>query len=223
MRILVVENQPHARSKLVEYLSVKGHIVEGAHCGLVGLNLAASKAFDAIVLDAMLPGINGKQICYSLRYHSQSQVGIVMLSARDDLAERLAGFKVGADDFITKPYAMSEVLARLEAVVSRLTRRGNRVLRVDTLRFDLDTFEIHRDRTRLRFNTTCLKLLEVLMRRSPGVVTRGEMEDLIRGKNVSAHGCLRTNIHLLRRVLDKEFDQPLLHTVHGLGYKLAIE
>lgn len=221
MRILVVENHGEIHGNLMEYLSCKGHEVQGAHCGLAGLNLAASEPFDAILLDVNLPGIDGLKICHSLRHHSRSQIGIILLSAGRELADRLAGFEVGADDVITKPFAMSEVLARVEAIVSRRTRRGNRVLKVDTLRFDLDTYEVSRDRIALRFNPTCLKVLELLMRRSPGIVPRRELEVAVWGRDVPAHDSLRTNIHLLRRVLEVDFDEPLLHTVHGLGYKLA--
>jgi DNA-binding response OmpR family regulator len=221
MRILVVEDHQDIHDNLIEYFTLKGHEVEGAMSGLAGLNLAASKAFDAIVLDVMLPGIDGNQICHALRHHSKSMVAILMLSARDALSDRLAGFDVGADDYITKPFAMSEVLARIEAVVARRTGRGNRVLKVADLHFDLDTFEVARAGQPLRLNPTSLKILELLMRKSPGVVQRRELEELIWGRDTPSSDGLRSNVHLLRRALDKDFAQPLLHTVHGLGYRLG--
>lgn len=128
---------------------------------------------------------------------------------------------MGADDFVTLPLSPSEVLARLEAIVSRRTRRGNRVLRVDELSFDLDTFEIRRERRTLRLNRTCMKLLELFMRRRPAIISRRELHEAVWGRDAPRGGCLRSNIHLLRQVLDKDFARPLLHTVHRLGYKLA--
>lgn len=223
MRILVVEDHQDIHDNLLEFFTLKGHEVEGALTGLTGLNRAASKPFDAIVLDIMLPGIDGNQICHTLRHHSKSNVAIVMLSARDELADRLMGFDVGADDYVTKPFAMSEVLARIEAVVARRSRRGNRMLKVGPLHFDLDTLEVTRDGLLLKFNPTNLKILELLMRKSPGIVQRRELEEAVWGRDVPSSDSLRSNIHLLRRTLDRDFAQPMLHTVHGLGYKLAEE
>lgn len=221
MNILIIEDNRDIHDNLMEFFTLKGHNVEGALDGLSGLHLAASKDFDAIVLDVMLPGIDGNQICRSLRENSKSDIAIVMLSARDQLEDRLAGFKVGADDYVTKPFAMSEILARIEAVVSRRAGKMNRTLVVADLKFDLDTLEISRAGIPIKVNPTCMKLLETLMRRSPHVVKRTELEDLIWGRHPTSSDSLRSNIHMLRRALDKAFDEPLLHTVHGIGYKLC--
>jgi DNA-binding response OmpR family regulator len=221
MKILIIEDNRDIHDNLMEFFALKGHAVEGALDGLSGLHLAASKEFDAIVLDVMLPGIDGNQICRSLREHSKSDIAIVMLSARDQLEDRLTGFKVGADDFVTKPFAMSEILARIEAVVSRRVGKMNRTMVVADLQFNLDTMEISRAGIPIKLNPTCMKLLETLMRRSPHVVKRTELEDLIWGRHPTSSDSLRSNIHILRRALDKAFEEPLLHTVHGIGYKLC--
>ncbi|WP_164708157.1 response regulator transcription factor, partial [Pseudomonas viridiflava] len=128
---------------LVEYFELRGHNVQSALDGLTGLHLAATQTFDAILLDIMLPGIDGNQICRSLRQYSKIDVAILMLSARDELEDRLLGFSVGTDDYITKPFALSEVLARVEAVVAR-RQKNNRVMVVADLEFDLDTWEVSR-------------------------------------------------------------------------------
>ncbi|KPC55656.1 DNA-binding response regulator [Pseudomonas savastanoi pv. glycinea] len=171
----------------------------------------------------MLPGIDGNQICRSLRQYSKSEVAIVMLSARDELDDRLTGFKVGADDYITKPFAMSEVLARVEAVVGRRQRKDNRVMVVADLHFDLDTLEITRNGVPLKLNPTNMKLLELLMRKSPHIVKRSELEEVLWGRDAPNSSSLRSNIHILRRVLDGDHETPLLHTAHGLGYKLCVQ
>lgn len=221
MRILVIEDHRDIHDNLVEFLQLRGHSVEGALDGLTGLHLAASRRYDAILLDIMLPGIDGNQICQSLREHSRSDVAIVMLSARDELNDRLTGFKVGADDYIVKPFAMSEVLARIHAVVARRQSRNSRVLVVGDLRFDLDTLEVTRGDIVLKLKPTSRKLLELLMQKSPGVVKRTELEARIWGREAAQRENLRSNIHILRGVIDKGFDSPLLHTVHGLGYQLC--
>ena len=221
MRILVIEDHRDIHDNLVEFLQLRGHSVEGALDGLTGLHLAASRRYDAILLDIMLPGIDGNQICQSLREHSRSDVAIVMLSARDELDDRLTGFKVGADDYIVKPFAMSEVLARIQAVVARRQSRNSRVLVVADLRFDLDTLEVTRGDIVLKLKPTSRKLLELLMQKSPGVVKRTELEARIWGREAAQRENLRSNIHILRGVIDKGFDSPLLHTVHGLGYQLC--
>lgn len=221
MRILVIEDHRDIHDNLVEFLQLRGHSVEGALDGLTGLHLAASRRYDAILLDIMLPGIDGNQICQSLREHSRSDVAIVMLSARDELDDRLTGFKVGADDYIVKPFAMSEVLARIQAVVARRQTRNSRVLVVADLRFDLDTLEVTRGDSVLKLKPTSRKLLELLMQKSPGVVKRTELEARIWGREATQRENLRSNIHILRGVIDKGFDSPLLHTVHGLGYQLC--
>ncbi len=166
MNILVIEDHRDIHDNLLEFFELRGHAVEGALDGLSGLHLAASKRFDAIILDIMLPGIDGNQICHSLRQYSKSEVAIVMLSARDELDDRLTGFKVGADDYITKPFAMSEVLARVEAIVSRRQRQDNRMMVVADLQFDLDTLEVTRKGVPLKLNPTNMKLLELLMRKA---------------------------------------------------------
>ncbi len=164
MNILVIEDHRDIHDNLLEFFELRGHAVEGALDGLSGLHLAASKRFDAIILDIMLPGIDGNQICHSLRQYSKSEVAIVMLSARDELDDRLTGFKVGADDYITKPFAMSEVLARVEAIVSRRQRQDNRMMVVADLQFDLDTLEITRKgvaRSQIIILEALLKLRQV--------------------------------------------------------------
>lgn len=221
MRILVVGHHQDTLDGLIEYLRLEGHLVKRAYDGLTGLNLAVTGTFEALLLDTKAHGIDGNQICHALRTHTKSEISIVMLSSCQGLEHCLASFAVGADDFIASPVASAEVLARLRAVVSRRTRCGNRVLKVDELSFDLDTFEVRRERHALRLNLTGLKLLEVFMRRSPAIVSRLELQKAIWGRDVPSSDSLRSNIHLLRQALDKDFNSPLLHTIPGVGYRLA--
>lgn len=221
MDLLIIEDNRDIHDNLLEFFELRGHNVAGALDGLTGLHLAATRHFDAIVLDVMLPGIDGNKICHSLRHHSRSQAAILMLSARDELEDRLTGLGMGADDYVTKPFAMTEVLARLEAIVSRRCGTESRILEVADLRFDLDTLQVSRAGATIRLNRANMKMLEALMRRSPHIVRRNELESLLWGDATPNSESLRSSIHVLRRVIDKPFDRPLLQTVHGIGYKLC--
>ncbi|WP_213878749.1 response regulator transcription factor [Pseudomonas sp. dw_358] len=223
MRILVVEDNRDIMANIVEYLELKGCQVGCALDGLTGLHLAATEHFDVIILDIMLPGIDGNQICRSLRASSKRHVPIIMLTARDELSDRLTGFKSGADDYVVKPFALSELLARAKALSWRINGTSRRVLQIHDLTFDLDTLEIRRAGQLLKLNPTNLKLLEILMQRSPAVVTRRELENTLWGEDPPESDSLRSNIHLLRRALDKSFEAPLLHTVHGVGFQLCLK
>lgn len=222
MNILIVEDNRDIHDNIVDFFTLRGHQVDGALDGLTGLHLAASKPYDAIILDVMLPGIDGYHICRSLREHARSTTAIVMLTARDDLHDRLTGFDAGADDYVVKPFALAEVLARLEAIIARRRGRNPQQLQVGDLRYDLDTLQVARAGQPIHLTPTGLRLLEVLMRRSPAVVRKRALEEAVWGRDVPGSDILKSNIHMLRRALDKHFAVPLLHTVHGLGYKLCV-
>jgi DNA-binding response OmpR family regulator len=220
MRILVIEDHKDILANISEYLTLKGCEVVGAEDGLTGLNLAITTRFDAIILDVMLPGMDGNLVCKNLREHTREQVPILMLTARDQLSDRLTGFNVGADDYIVKPFALSELFARIEAVARRTTGQKKRMLQVHDLTYDLDSLEVCRGGQLLKLNPTNMVFLELLMRKSPSVVKRRELEEAIWGRNTPDTDSLRSNIYLLRKAIDKNFDVPLLHTFHGVGYKL---
>ncbi|HEX8544436.1 MAG TPA: response regulator transcription factor [Pseudomonas sp.] len=220
MRILVIEDHKDILANITEYFTLKGCEVVGALDGLAGLHLAVTGNYDAIILDLMLPGMDGNLVCKNLRENTRQHVPILMLTARDELSDRLAGFKVGADDYIVKPFALSELFARVEAVARRSTGLSNRMLQVHDLTYDLDSLEVCRGGKLLKLNPTNLVFLELLMRKSPLVVKRKELEEAIWGTNTPDTDSLRSNIYLLRKAIDKSFDTPLLHTHHGVGYKL---
>ncbi len=221
MQILVVEDNIDILDNVTEYLQLRGCEVTRAEDGLSGLHLAATRSFDMIILDVMLPGMTGTQVCQRLRESSRADTPVIMLTARDALSDRLDGFKAGADDYLIKPFALSELMARIEALVWRFKRKSSRVLKVHDLEYDLDTLQITRADTPLRLNPTNLKMLELLMRRSPAVVTRRELEETVWGEYTPNSDSLRSNLHLLRRMVDKPFSVPLIHTIHGIGYQLV--
>ncbi|MEB2326786.1 MAG: response regulator transcription factor [Pseudomonas sp.] len=221
MRILVIEDNRDILANVLDYLELKGYVVDCAQDGLGGLHLAATQDYDLIVLDVMLPGIDGYQVCKRLREDAGRDTPIIMLTARDALADRLQGLGVGADDYLVKPFALSELVARIEAILRRSQGARKRQLQVGDLHYDLDTLQASRAGQPLRLNPIGHKLLALLMQKSPAVVRREQLEEALWGDDVPDSDSLRSHIHQLRQVLDKPFDRPLLHTVHGVGFRLA--
>lgn len=221
MRILVIEDNSGILANILDYLEMKGYSVDCAQDGLAGLNLALNGYYSLIVLDIMLPGIDGYEVCRRLREEAHSDIPILMLTARDALDDRLQGLSVGADDYLVKPFALSELEARIEAILRRTQGTRKRQLKVGDLIYDLDTMHVTRAAKPLKLNPLGLKILAKLMQKSPSVVRREELEEAIWGDDCPDSDSLRSHIHQLRQAVDKPFDKPLLHTLHGVGYRLA--
>jgi len=218
MRILVIEDHEAILRNIVDYLQMKGYTVDCAQDGLVGLHLAVTQRFDLIILDIMLPGMDGLALCRNLRREARVHTPVIMLTARDSVEDKLAGFKAGSDDYLVKPFALSELHARVEAVLRRCCCDISTQLHVADLRFDLDTPQVVRQGKSLKLNPTGLKLLETLMKNSPRVVRRDTLQEMLWGDDIPDSDSLRSHIHLLRQVVDKPFDLPLIHTLRGIGY-----
>lgn len=220
-RLLVVEDNRPILTNIADYLTLKGYTVDCAQDGLTGLHLLASNPYDLVILDLMLPGIDGYTLCQRLRESERRATPVIMLTARDTLDDRLKGFRVGTDDYLTKPFALPELAARIEAVLRRSRGGGQRLLQVADLSYDLDTLEVRRAGQALKIGPTGLRLLAVLMQKSPAIVSRESLENALWGELPPDSDSLRSHIHNLRQLIDKPFPVPLLHTVHGIGYRLA--
>ena len=221
MRILVIEDNQDILANILDYLELKGFTVDCAQDGLSGMHLALTQPYDLIVLDIMLPGMDGYQLCQKLRQEADNNTPIIILTARDALDDRLKGLHAGADDYLVKPFALSELVARIEAVLRRSSGANKRVLEVADLRYNLETLEVSRAGQPLKLNPIGLKLLATLMQRSPAVVRREALEEALWGDDIPDSDSLRSHIHQLRQSIDKPFAITLLHTVHGVGFRLA--
>jgi len=221
MRILVIEDNKDIAANLGDYLEDRGHTVDFAADGVTGLHLAVVHEFDAIVLDLNLPGMDGLDVCRKLREDARKQTPVLMLTARDSLDNKLAGFDSGADDYLIKPFALQEVEVRLSALARRGKGVPNRVLQVADLVYDLDTLEVRRAGKLLPLNPTALKILQALMNASPAVVTRHDLETRVWGEALPDSDSLRVHIHGLRALIDKPFDSALIQTRHGIGYRIV--
>ena len=221
MFILIVEDNPDLVANLYDYLEPRGYVLDAAYDARTGLQYALDKAYDAIVLDLGLPGLDGLEVCTRLR-DSGKTTPVIMLTARDTLDAKLKGFEAGADDYLVKPFALQELDARLKALVRRARcEQGDEMLRVADLSFDPRTLHVERAGKRIELPPIPLKMLALLMRQSPRVVPRRELERRIWGNEAPDSDALRTHLHVLRRAIDKPFGMPLLRTVHGMGYQLA--
>ena len=221
MRILIIEDNPDIAANLGDYLEDHGHTVDFAGDGVTGLHLAVVNDFDAIVLDLALPGMDGIEVCRKLREDAGKDTPVLMLTARDRLEDKLAGFDTGADDYLVKPFELQEVEARLQVLSRRGRIRGAKELRVGSLTFNTDTLTVTRDGQEILLNPIGLKLLRCLMDSSPSVVSRADLEREVWGDEMPDSDSLRVHIHSLRQAIDKPFDAPMIQTRHGIGYRLV--
>ena len=225
MRLLIVEDNRRLVANLFEYFESRGHVLDAAPDGVMGKWLAKTQDYDAIVLDRMLPRLDGCEMLKQLREESQIDTPVIMLTARAELADKVAGFKAGADDYLTKPFELQELELRLEALLARGKRSRNkkRYLQVADLQFDLQTMEITRAGQKLHLYPACRVLLRVLMEASPAVVTRSQLEEALWGDAPPESDRLRSYIHELRRQIDAPFETKLVQTVPRAGYRIAAQ
>lgn len=220
--ILLVEDNRNISEPVGEFLESRGFEVDYAADGVDAINLATEIAFDVIVLDLMLPRLGGLEVCRRLRTEHRSTTPILMLTARDSLEEKIEGLEAGADDYLTKPFALPELEVRLEAVLARARgRRTPRTLQVHDLRLDLDTLEATRAGQLLHLYPAGRKLLEVLMLASPAAVERQQLEHALWGDAPPDGDMLRSHVYELRRSVDGPFDTKLIHTLPRYGYRLV--
>ena len=224
MRILIIEDHPDILANLYGYLEPKGHLVDSARNGYAGLALASENQYDVIVLDVMLPGLNGLELCEKLRAELKNATPVLMLTARDSLTDKVAGFDSGADDYLVKPFSLVELEVRLKALVRRAngTPGAAPQLQFGELVFDPGTQQASRAGVPVTLTKTGFTLLRCLMSAAPRIVSRETLEHAIWGDDRPDSDALRTHIHALRQALDKPFPHPMLHTVSGVGYRLAL-
>ena len=221
LRILVVEDNADISENIGDYFEARGHILDFAMEGIGGLHLALTQDYDIIVLDIMLPGMDGLTFCRKLRAEGGNLIPVLMLTARDTLDDKLEGFDAGADDYLVKPFAMKELNARIEALVRRAERIPRIHLQVADLELDIGIMKVKRAGHPISLNRACLKILTLLMQASPNVVARKDLEHALWGDMPPGSDALRSHIYALRRAIDKPFEKPLLETVHGVGYRLV--
>ena len=219
--VLIVEDHKDLAATIGDYLEDSGFVVDFALDGLTGLHLAVTHRFDAIVLDLMLPGMDGFELCKKLREEGKSDVPILMLTARGNIDDKLKGFELGSDDFLVKPFDPDELVARLNALIRRYKGElDHKTLQVGDLRFEPDTLRVTRGGKDLKISPTGLQILKILMRKSPQVISKEVLGQELWGDLLPNSDVLRSHLYILRKTIDKPFDNQLLHTIPGMGIKL---
>jgi DNA-binding response OmpR family regulator len=221
MYALVIEDNPDLVANLYDFLEPKGYVLDAAYDARTGYQYAQDKEYDIIILDLTLPGMDGLELCRRLR-DSGNITPVLILTARDTLAAKLEGFAAGSDDYLVKPFALQELDARARALVRRARcEQRHEPLRVADLVFDPDTLRVERAGKSISLPPIPMKMLALLIRQSPRVVPKRELERRIWGNERPDSDALRTHLHVLRSAIDKPFATQLLRTVHGMGYQLA--
>ncbi len=223
MRVLLVEDDPRIVDFVQRGLKAEGYVVEVARSGLEAITLGTEGKFQVIILDLGLPDLNGRQVCERLR---ETGVGtpILMLTARDTVQDKVTGLRSGADDYMTKPFAFEELLARIEV----LMRRGGGAIKPETKEFriadlllNLETHEVRRGETPIDLTPKEFALLECFMRMPGKVLSRTRILEQVWGYSADPlTNVVDVYIRQLRRKIDDDYDLKLLKTVRGYGYKL---
>jgi len=220
MRILVVEDEHRLADLLRRALEHELHTVHLAYDGLDGLERAAADAFDLIVLDVMLPKLDGFEVCRRLRNGGVS-TPVLMLTARDAVADRVEGLDAGADDYLTKPFAIAELLARVRALARRGPSAAPEVLRISDVTLDPTRHTVRRAGMHVDLTRTEFALLEYFMRHPGQVLTRQQIMDHVWGYDYETlTNVVDIYIHYLRKKLEEGFSGKLIRTVRGVGYSI---
>lgn len=222
MRVLIIEDDPVIAGNLYDYLEARGHEIDAAPDGITGLHLAVTAPFDCILLDIGLPGIDGATLCRRLREQAHVDTPVLMITARDRLEDKLKGFDVGADDYLVKPFAFAELLARVRTLLRRgATTAIDTTLGIADLELDLMRRQARRGGRRIPLTAKEFALLELLLRHQGEVLPRSMIASQVWDMNFDSDtNVIDVAIRRLRVKIDDAFEPKLIHTVRGMGYML---
>lgn len=222
MKILLIEDEPGISTFIKKGLEEHSHEVTQAFDGMTGLSLAAQSDFELIILDVIMPHMNGLELCRRLRAGEYEETPILMLTALGTTEDVVSGLDAGADDYLTKPFRFKELLARIRALTRRGSRRGkSQGMEVADLRMDLDTKTVYRAGQEVKLTAREFTLLEYFMRNKNRVLSRVDILEQVWEVNFdTGSNVIDVYVNYLRNKMDKPFDSKLIHTVVGMGYML---
>ncbi|ABC30840.1 Response regulator consisting of a CheY-like receiver domain and a winged-helix DNA-binding domain [Hahella chejuensis KCTC 2396] len=217
LRVLLVEDDIDLATTVLDYLALENMSCDHAANGVAGINLARANAYDVMLLDINMPRMNGLAMCRKLREEGVD-TPVLMLTARDTLDDKVEGFRAGTDDYLVKPFAFAELIVRLQALSRRRSGQA-RLLTVGPLQMDLDQRQVRREGKPLMLTPTGWQLLEKLMRHSPGVVSKSDLEQVLWPDSPPDSNAFKVHLYKLRMAVDKPFASALIHTVPGQGVR----
>lgn len=220
--VLLVEDNTDIAELIITHLEAQSYVMDYAKDGLTASHLVATNTYDLIILDVMLPGINGLALCRSFREQINLKTPVIMLTARDTLEDKISGFDSGADDYLVKPFSILELEARIKAQLRRHNHQwAKNEIVVEDLKLDPETLSVKRQEKEITLTPTNFKLLTLLMRSSPSVVRREDIERHIWGDALPDSDTLRSHMYNLRKCVDKPFDKKLIKTHQSSGYQIV--
>ncbi|MDG1123135.1 MAG: response regulator transcription factor [Glaciecola sp.] len=223
LQVLLVEDEANIAKNIAEYMEHKGHVFDFAIRGDQGLNLALENYYDLVILDLNLPAMDGFAVCRVLRKKADRHIPILMLTARDSIDDKVSGFQAGADDYLTKPFSLQELEVRCLALSRRYGLQTSEELKLGPLVIDRKRKSASRSGVTLAVSSMGFKILAILAEAYPQVVSRSELMQKLWGDEPTESDALRSHVYQLRMVIDKPFAKPLIKTVFGAGFTLAID
>ena len=226
LKILVVEDNLAICNNIASFFEARDVTLDFAYDGELACELALSEYYDCVILDIALPKLDGLGVCAALRAGASRHIPIIMLTARDTLDDKLTGFSQGADDYLTKPFALEELFMRCQALAMRHTVNKPKALTLGDgekhILLNTDTHEVSRNGTPIALQPIPFSILQILMEAHPRAITRSELCDKIWGDADVQSDPLRSHLYQLRKAIDKPFSQPVIKTIHGVGFGLSI-
>jgi len=220
--VLVVEDSVDIASQLCDFLQDNGFVVDYAQTGGQALALLESQNFDLVILDLTLPDCDGITLCGEIKRKSDVNIPILMLTARDSLDDKLKGFTAGTDDYLTKPFALEEVLMRCLSLCRRNTLHQDKTLTLGDLCLEPLAHKVTRQGQDVHLSATEFSILKILFESYPNAVSKRQLTNRIWGEDAPSTDVLRSHIYTLRNAVDKPFSEPMIKTVHGIGFKLEV-
>lgn len=218
LNVLLVEDDIDLAKTVIEYLELEKISCDHASNGVAGLNLATQHFYDSILLDLNLPRLDGLSVCQQLRALG-NDTPILMLTARDQLSDKLDGFHAGTDDYLVKPFELKEMVVRIKALSKRRSGQSQ-YLRCSDLEMNLNERTVVRAGQVIKLSPITWRFLESLLRASPNVISRQELEQAVWGDELPESNSLKVHLFNLRKAIDTPFSIPLLHTISGHGFAL---
>jgi len=222
IRMLIVEDHAGLAANLLEFFDSDRYILDFASDGLTALHLIATNEYDVIILDVMLPGLSGFEVCRRIRGDARCATPVIIMTSKDQLQDKEQGFNVGADDYLVKPFDLRELQLRVEALFRRKAGyAGTAGIGIPGVHFDPGTFTVSTDHgEQLELSGTAARIFEELIKAYPGFLSYAEIQARVWGEREVDMNTLRTHVYSLRKLLQDTFRYPMIKTMHGRGYRL---